>query len=182
MRDQSELLTVAHLSWVTWVIHSQSLICLERSEQITHNRSFDLSKMTKWANDWWANEQIPSPGLELEKYCSASKKRKNFTYKVHFYYLLLFKRRKNEHHFKMYLVDKWCYVQQCLKDEERPRTQPHTASTSLQGNSPVYSVQVEQFGNIPPQTGESELSYIEGKDYLKHSATERGIWAQLYWG
>ena len=46
MSDLSDLLTVAHLSWVTWAIHSQSLICLERCERISHSSSFDLSEMS----------------------------------------------------------------------------------------------------------------------------------------
>ena len=50
MSNLSELLTVAHLSWATWAIHSRSLICLEQSERIPHSRSFDLSKMREWAN------------------------------------------------------------------------------------------------------------------------------------
>ena len=49
----SELLTVDHLSWATWAIHSQLLIC---PEQITHSRSFDLSNLSEWANG-----QIPKP-------------------------------------------------------------------------------------------------------------------------
>ena len=36
---------------------SRSLICLERSEWIAHSRSFDLSEMSEWANEWWANER-----------------------------------------------------------------------------------------------------------------------------
>ena len=70
MSDLSDSLTVALLIWVTWVIPSQSLICLQRSEQIAHSRSFRLSKMSKWANErwankqWTANEQIPSSDLQ----------------------------------------------------------------------------------------------------------------------
>ena len=36
LTDLSDLLTVAHFLWATWVICSKSLICLERSERITH--------------------------------------------------------------------------------------------------------------------------------------------------
>ena len=57
MSDLSELLTVAHLSWATWAIRSQLLRCLERSERIPHSCSFDLSEMSEWANEWWANSQ-----------------------------------------------------------------------------------------------------------------------------
>ena len=66
MSELSELLTVTHFSWATWAIHSRSLICLERSEQITHRHSFALSKMSKWAN-----ERIPSPAKIR---CDPSKK------------------------------------------------------------------------------------------------------------
>ena len=47
---------VAHLSWATWAIRSQLLICLVRSERITHSSSFDLSELSDWAK-----ERIPSP-------------------------------------------------------------------------------------------------------------------------
>ena len=47
---------VAHLSWATWAIRSQLLICLVRSERIAHRSSFDLSEMSDWAK-----ERIPSP-------------------------------------------------------------------------------------------------------------------------
>ena len=48
--DYCTLGTVAHILWVTWAICSRLLICLERSERIVHSRSFDLSKMSEWAN------------------------------------------------------------------------------------------------------------------------------------
>ena len=54
MSNLSDSLMVTHLSWVTWVICSLSLICLEQSEQIAHSCSFDLSKMS--------DERIPSSG------------------------------------------------------------------------------------------------------------------------
>ena len=54
--DLSNLLTVALLTWATWAIHSQLLICPEWSERIAHSRSFDLSDLSKWAK-----EQIPNP-------------------------------------------------------------------------------------------------------------------------
>ena len=62
-KEFSDSLMVAHFLWVTWGIRSGSLICLERSERIAHSRSFDLREMSKWANEQWANEQIPSPDL-----------------------------------------------------------------------------------------------------------------------
>ena len=55
--DLSNSLTVALLIWVTWAICSQSLICLEQSEQVAHSRSFDLSDLSKWAMSKWANSQ-----------------------------------------------------------------------------------------------------------------------------
>ena len=56
--DLSKSLMVAHLSWATWASRSQLLICPERSEWISHSRSFDLSDLSKWAN-----EQIPNPAF-----------------------------------------------------------------------------------------------------------------------
>ena len=47
----SKLLTVAHLSWATWAIHSRSLICPERSEWIGHSCSIDLSDLSERANE-----------------------------------------------------------------------------------------------------------------------------------
>ena len=44
MNDLNDSLTVALLTWATWAIRSQSLICPERSELIAHCRSFDLSE------------------------------------------------------------------------------------------------------------------------------------------
>ena len=64
LSDLSDTLTVAHFLWSTWAIRSRSLICLERSEQVAHSRSFDLSKMSNWANERWANERIPCPAKE----------------------------------------------------------------------------------------------------------------------
>ena len=63
----SELLTVDHLSWATWAIHSQSLFWHERPERFAHSHSFVLSDLSEsltvthliWAI--WANEQIPKP-------------------------------------------------------------------------------------------------------------------------
>ena len=61
MSNLSVLLTVTLLSSATWVIRSQSLICPERSEQISHSRSW------KWAIlSEWAYELIPSPGYHQE--------------------------------------------------------------------------------------------------------------------
>ena len=72
LSDLSELLMVAHLSWVTWEIHTRSLISSEWPEQFAHGRSFVLSDLSElltvahliWAK--WANERIPSP--EVSKY------------------------------------------------------------------------------------------------------------------
>ena len=50
MSDLSESLTVTHLSWATWAIRSQSLICPEQSERIAQIRSFDLSDLSKWVD------------------------------------------------------------------------------------------------------------------------------------
>ena len=55
MCNLSKSLMVALLSWVTWAIRSQSLICPERSEQIVHSCS------SKWTMSKWANEQTPNP-------------------------------------------------------------------------------------------------------------------------
>ena len=57
LSDRSESLTVAHLSWATWAIPSQLLICLEQSERIAHSRLFDLSEMSEWAMSKWTNSQ-----------------------------------------------------------------------------------------------------------------------------
>ena len=67
MSDLSQSLSVAHLSWATWAIHSWSLISSEQPQRFAHNRSFVLSDLSEsltvahliWAK--WANEQIPSP-------------------------------------------------------------------------------------------------------------------------
>ena len=60
----------AHFSWATWAIFSRSLFwheqpgwfaqscfCPERSERITHSRSFYLSDLSEWAMNKWANSQ-----------------------------------------------------------------------------------------------------------------------------
>ena len=64
MIDLSQLLTVAHLSWVTWAIRSQLLICSEQSERIAHSRSFDV---IEWANERMSDEQIPNPVFTWSK-------------------------------------------------------------------------------------------------------------------
>ena len=56
---------VALLTWAAWVIRSQSLICPEQSEQMANSGSFDLSDLSKWANERWANERIPNPACWL---------------------------------------------------------------------------------------------------------------------
>ena len=58
----------AHLSWATWANRSWSLICLEQSEWIAHSHSFNLSEMSKWANERCANERIPSPAYKYVCY------------------------------------------------------------------------------------------------------------------
>ena len=55
--DLSNSLTVAHLYWAIWEICSQSLIWFEQNEQ-----------MSKWANEQWANEWIPSPDSTYSSY------------------------------------------------------------------------------------------------------------------
>ena len=68
MSNLNESLTVAHLSWATWAIRSRSLICIEQSEWIARSHSFDLSEMSemsKWANEQWANKRIPCPVIFL---------------------------------------------------------------------------------------------------------------------
>ena len=65
MSDLSKLLTVAHLSWANWGIHSQLLFWHQRPERFAHSHSFvliDLSKLLTvahmiWAIWLWANEQ-----------------------------------------------------------------------------------------------------------------------------
>ena len=69
MSDLSDLLTIALLIWVTWAIRWQSLICLERSERISHSCSFDLSKMSdermsKFPALWFAGD---SSYIRLQK-------------------------------------------------------------------------------------------------------------------
>ena len=71
----------AHFLWATWAIRSQLLICLDQSEQITRSRSFDLSEMSKWANERWEMSKFPAlqkfydsmlfviPWLKSEKCC-----------------------------------------------------------------------------------------------------------------
>ena len=48
--DLSNSLTVAHLSWATLAICSQSLVSPEQSEWIAHSCSFDLSDLRELAN------------------------------------------------------------------------------------------------------------------------------------
>ena len=70
MSDLSKVRMIAHLSWATWAIRSQSLICLEWPERFAHICSFvlsDLSKLLTVAHlNWvkWANEQIPSTAFQ----------------------------------------------------------------------------------------------------------------------
>ena len=76
MSDLSDSLMIVILTWTTWAIRSQSLICPERSERIAHSRSFDLSNLSEWANErmsneWWAmgDERIPGPASLVWYYC-----------------------------------------------------------------------------------------------------------------
>ena len=57
MSDLSDLLMVALLSWATWAICSQLLICAEQFELFAHSRSFVLSDLSEWAMSEWANSQ-----------------------------------------------------------------------------------------------------------------------------
>ena len=63
--DLSELVKFIHLSWATWVMCSQSLICPEQPEQIAHICLFVLSDLSKWANarmsEWAIEQKIPNP-------------------------------------------------------------------------------------------------------------------------
>ena len=77
MIDLSKLLTVAHLSWATWAIHSQLLFWHEWPEQFAHSCSFVLSGLSKsltiahmiwviWANDRMSNKWMSKfPTLRL---------------------------------------------------------------------------------------------------------------------
>ena len=73
LSNLSESLTVSLLSWVTWSIRSQLLICPEWSERIAHSRSFDLSNLSEWAMSKWANSQP----------CFRIKRTKGATWKGH---------------------------------------------------------------------------------------------------
>ena len=50
-------LMVALLSWATWALRSQLLICPERSEWMAHSCSLKLAILSKWAMSEWANSQ-----------------------------------------------------------------------------------------------------------------------------
>ena len=55
-----------HLSWATWANQLRSLICLEGSERIAYSCSFDLSKMSEWANEKMSDERMSKlPALVL---------------------------------------------------------------------------------------------------------------------
>ena len=75
MSDLSKSLTVPHLSWATWAIRSQSLICPERSEQIAHSCSFDLSDLSKWANSQPWTRAIGSQSLFFKEWFWAKEQR-----------------------------------------------------------------------------------------------------------
>ena len=60
MSNLSNLLKVTLLSWATWAICLQHLICPEWSEQIAHDHSLKWAILSKWANEWmseWGNSQ-----------------------------------------------------------------------------------------------------------------------------
>ena len=63
MSDLRNSLTVTLLSWSTWVICAQPLICPEQSERIAHSCSLKWEFSSEWGNEQWANERIPNPGL-----------------------------------------------------------------------------------------------------------------------
>ena len=52
MSNLSNLLKVTLLSWATWAICLQHLICPEWSEQIAHDHSLKWAILSKWANEW----------------------------------------------------------------------------------------------------------------------------------
>ena len=66
MRDLSNSLTVPLLSWATWAISSQSLICTERFERLAHSHSLKRAILSVWAMRKWANEGM-SKFLTLKK-------------------------------------------------------------------------------------------------------------------
>ena len=66
LSELSESLTFAHLSWATWTIRSQSLICPERPEQIAHICSFVLSDLSKWAMSEFPTLCISAPGSQAQ--------------------------------------------------------------------------------------------------------------------
>ena len=84
MSDLSNSLIVTLLTWATWAIRSQLLICPERSEQIAHSAHliWAIWANEQWANERWANERIlrpdflalrmwfslASPEIKLKKY------------------------------------------------------------------------------------------------------------------
>ena len=64
--DLNKLLMIAHFLWGTCANGSWWLIFGEGSEWIAHSCSFDLSEMremSKWANERWENERVPSPEI-----------------------------------------------------------------------------------------------------------------------
>ena len=64
MSNLSDSLKVPLLSWATWAIRSQLLICPEWSERIVHSCSLKWAILSDWAISQWANEWIPSPANE----------------------------------------------------------------------------------------------------------------------
>ena len=78
-REKKTICLFSHFWWVTWAICSWSVVFVEQPERIAHSRSFVLSDLSevltvaqliwaKWANERWANEQIPSPANNKYKF------------------------------------------------------------------------------------------------------------------
>ena len=72
LKKKWAICSFTHFWWATWANCSHSLICHELPERFAHSRSFVLSKLSElltfahlswgiWANERWANEQIPNP-------------------------------------------------------------------------------------------------------------------------
>ena len=69
MSNLSKTLTVAHLSWVSWAIHSRSLFWYVWPDWLAHSHSFVLSDLSEsltvahliwaiWANERMSNERM----------------------------------------------------------------------------------------------------------------------------
>ena len=102
----SKLLTGALLSWATWAICSQLLICHKRPEQFPHSCSFVLSDLSKslkvahyneqfWANERWVNELM----RKFQPWNQVSNPKKILSYENHLKFVLnigtCYKSKKN---------------------------------------------------------------------------------------